>query len=154
MEDKKESTKLSKDIINNLSGTRLQIVQCLIKCENHTLGVRDIQRQLGLSSVSLADYHLTKLIEMKLVEKTKTNKYRLIQLLPVGEFENHILVNKKLIPKHSFYLAFLSTFLIASIILLVFGLWEVLIISFFLFEFFIISKELIEIFRRSPKNST
>ena len=153
MEKKQKQQNYSQENIKKLSGTRLQIVQCLTKSDNRTLGVRDIQRQLNLSSVSLADYHLTKLLEMKLVEKTKTNKYRLTQLLPVGEFENHILIKNKLIPKYSFYLVFIFTFLSASFILAIMGLWEVLIVSFFLFEIVVILRELVDTFKKASKNN-
>lgn len=50
-----------------------------MKYNGEDIGVRDAQRSLGLSSPSTIIWHLDKLADAGLVEKTPTNKYRLDQ---------------------------------------------------------------------------
>ena len=63
-------TKISEDL---LQGKTLKVYWFLLEHANS--GVREIDRQLGFNSPSTVLYHINKLVEVGLVEKTTQDKY-------------------------------------------------------------------------------
>src|SRR2546428_14014619 len=71
--------------------------------KNESIGVRSIQRALGLSSPSVASHHLEKLKTPGLLEKDTTGEYRLIGLGKGGKLQNFMGFFGGLCPGHLFH---------------------------------------------------
>ncbi|WP_371802342.1 hypothetical protein [Candidatus Lokiarchaeum ossiferum] len=134
-----------------LTGKRLAVYQFLLENRTKSWGIREIYRKLGLSNVSLADYHVKKLIEFELVKIVDGNKYTVNKLLSVGYYENHVLIGDKFIPKNLFFLSFVISFLISAIFLIFAANVEILIFSFFFFTFVVMLKEITPFIKRRDK---
>ncbi len=72
--------------------------------EGKPVGPHDIQRGLGLSSASVASYHLTKLMEAGLIREEQ-NGYAVDRRV----FENVVRIRRMLIPAQISYVAFFAT---------------------------------------------
>ncbi|AWR99676.1 winged helix-turn-helix domain-containing protein [Metallosphaera hakonensis] len=94
--------------MESLTGTRRKIYYYLVK-QRSPVPLRKIQRELDLSSPSLALYHLKKLEENGLVKET--DEGYIVTKLVLGDF---VKLMNVLIPRS----AFLASFLLASLILL------------------------------------
>ncbi len=68
-----------------------------------TIGVRPIQRALGLSSPSVALHHLEKLRSLGLLEKDLTGEYHLVNEVKVGVLRNFVGLFGVLLPRYLFY---------------------------------------------------
>lgn len=89
-----------------LHGKALQIYWYLLSAGES--GIRDIQRNLRLSSPSLVHYQINKLVSQGLVQQNENNdKYFVEEPLKTGIFSFYIILGKKLIPRFIFYLSFL-----------------------------------------------
>jgi DNA-binding transcriptional ArsR family regulator len=87
-----------------LSGTTLKIYRFLYKT-GKPVGIREIQRELSLSSASVAEYHVKKLLSMELVKTTEDSRY----FVDAVVFESMIRIRRSLIPIQVGYLAFFIT---------------------------------------------
>lgn len=94
-----------------LGGTTLKVYRFLYK-EGKAVGIRDIQRGLALSSPSVAQYHVKKLLESGLV-KEQDQGYAVDRTV----FENMIRIRRSLIPLQIAYAVFYATMLGALFIL-------------------------------------
>ena len=83
-----------------LKGTALDVYRFLLK-KNKPVGVREIQRALGLSSPSVATYHLAKLEEVGIL-KREDGGYVVNKVL----LENSIKISRFLVPRYLFYTIF------------------------------------------------
>ena len=90
-----------------ISGTTWNIYLYIITSEKPQ-GVREVWRALNLSSPSLAQYHITKLIELKLLDSTLDGKYQARDVERLDALRGFILLRGRLIPRLVFYGAFLS----------------------------------------------
>jgi predicted DNA-binding transcriptional regulator len=99
------------EIESQLKGKTLQIYWYLLKDPNSSVGVREVQRSLGLSSPSVAAHHLDKLLSLGLVEKTTRGEYLLNQEVKVGLLKFFSRMGRFLVPRHLFYAIWLSTML-------------------------------------------
>ena len=70
-------------------------------------GVREIWRALNLSSPSLAQYHINKLVELALIEPSHDGKYQVNEIERIGALRNFVLLRGRLIPRLMFYGALL-----------------------------------------------
>lgn len=100
------------EIESNLKGKTLQIYWYLLKTSNSSVGVREIQRSLGLSSPSVAAHHLDKLLSLGLVEKTMRGEYYLSKEVKVGLLRFFTRMGRFLVPRYLFYSLWLSTMLV------------------------------------------
>ncbi len=91
---------LTEEAADALKGTALDIYRLLLK-SSKPLGIREIQRLLELSSPSVAEYHLSKLEVAGLV-KRENGKFVIDRVI----LQNCIKLNRFLIPRYLFYLAF------------------------------------------------
>lgn len=98
-------------IESELKGNTLRVYWMLLKSQTGTTGVREVQRSLGFSSPALASYHLTKLEELGLVEKTD-GEYRLKKEVRVGALKQFTKLGSFMLPRYSFYAALLTTLLV------------------------------------------
>jgi DNA-binding transcriptional ArsR family regulator len=98
-------------IESELKGNTLRVYWMLLKSQTGTTGVREVQRSLGFSSPALASYHLTKLEELGLVEKTN-GEYHLKKEVRVGALKQFTKLGSFMLPRYSFYAALLTTLLV------------------------------------------
>ncbi|MGD2142687.1 MAG: helix-turn-helix domain-containing protein [Candidatus Bathyarchaeota archaeon] len=80
------------------------------------IGVRDIWRALGLSSPSLAQYHVNKLLELKLIEPTPDGKYVTNEEERLEALRSFLTLRGMLIPRMMVYAALLSGILVSYIL--------------------------------------
>lgn len=70
------------------------------------VGVREIWRELNLSSPSLAQYHVNRLLELGMIIQTDEGKYAASEEKRVEALKGFLLVYGKLVPRLVFYGAF------------------------------------------------
>jgi len=97
-------------IESELKGNTLRVYWTILKSQTGTIGVREVQRTLKFSSPALASYHLTKLEELGLVEKTN-GEYRLKREIRVGTLKQFAKLGSFMMPRCIFYAALLTTLL-------------------------------------------
>jgi len=95
-----------------LRGLTLKVYKFILK-ENRPVGIREVQRALGLSSPTLALYHMSKLEEAGFIKK-ELNGYVADRIV----LRNLIRLRKVLIPRNLFYTVFLATSLIFLVVFL------------------------------------
>jgi hypothetical protein len=96
-----------------LKGTTLRIYRLMYK-EGRPMGLHEIQRALKLSSPSIPQYHVNKLLAAGLVKEQPQGGYYVDRLV----FENMIRVRRALIPFQTTYaIFFCTTFIILLTIL-------------------------------------
>ena len=94
-----------------LKGTTLRVYRCLYR-NGSPMGVHEVQRALGLSSPSVAEYHIKKLTRAGLVHE-REGGYVVDRVV----FENLIRIRRTVIPFQTAYVAF---FLSTLVVLLAF----------------------------------
>jgi hypothetical protein len=112
------------EIESQLKGKTLQIYWYLLRDPENSVGVREVQRSLGLSSPSVAAHHLDKLLTLGLVEKTVRGEYLLNQEVKVGLLKFFSRMGRFLVPRHLFYAIWLSTMFVIYIVVYNFVLFQ------------------------------
>ena len=108
-----KSEKNNGDIISSLTGTSLRVFTYALK-QKESVGVREVQRRLGFKSPSLAQYHLTRLEELEILEKTQDNRYTItsdfsdLRSLKLGILTEVYVFRGWLIPALGFFAGFLG----------------------------------------------
>jgi DNA-binding transcriptional ArsR family regulator len=82
-----------------------------------SVGVREVQRAIGMSSPSVASHHLTKLESLELIEKNPDNTYQLKKLVKVGVLQNFIAFRGIVLPRYSFIAVFFSVYTLVYFIM-------------------------------------
>src|SRR2546427_3066643 len=77
-------------IESELKGVTLRVYWHILGSKKQAVGVRPVQRALGLSSPSVASHHLEKLRGLGLLEKDSTGEYHLIEQVKVGVLQNFV----------------------------------------------------------------
>lgn len=90
-----------------ISGTTWEVYLCILT-SREPVGVRDIWRELKLSSPSLAQYHLNKLLDLGMVSQTEHGKYMVEEKERVEVLRSFVLLRGRLIPRLVFYGAMIS----------------------------------------------
>ncbi len=80
------------------------------------IGVREIWRALGLSSPSLAQYHVNKLLDLKLIETTTGGKYVTNDEERLEALRSFLMLRGMLIPRMVVYAALLSGVLVSYVL--------------------------------------
>ena len=70
-------------IEDQLKGKTLQVYLYMVK-KKEAVGVREVQRDLGFSSPSVANYHIEKLVELALVSQDEYGRYFVVQKVQIG----------------------------------------------------------------------
>ena len=108
MQEEKE-----KFIESELKGLTLRVYWHILSLNRkESIGVRSIQRTLGLSSPSVASHHLEKLRTLGLLEKEATGEYRLVSQVKVGILQNFVGFLGILLPRYLFYSTMFTAMLI------------------------------------------
>ncbi len=87
-------------------GRTLDVYLCILTSES-PIGVRDIWRELSLSSPSLAQYHVNKLLEQKLVEADYKGKYVINDNETIEALRSFLTLRGMLVPRLTVYAALL-----------------------------------------------
>lgn len=98
-------------ITSELKGNTLRAYWTLLNSKDGVIGVRELQRQLGFSSPTLASYHLNKLVELELVVNERGN-YRLEREVKVGVLKQFIKIGTFLLPRYVLYATMFTILLI------------------------------------------
>jgi len=100
-------------IESELKGLTLRIYWHILSLnKKEPIGIRSIQRALGLSSPSVASHHLEKLKTLGLLEKDATGEYRLVGQVKVGILQNFVGFLGVLLPRYLFYSTMFTAMLI------------------------------------------
>lgn len=103
---------MSKQLLTKeLKGNTLRVYWCLLNSSSKFIGPRQIQRDLGFSSPSLAVYHLDKLLDLGLVEKNN-GEYQLKEIVDVGILKQFMKLRGVIIPRYITYATMISTLFI------------------------------------------
>ena len=100
-----------------LTETTLKIYTYMV-LKRGWIGVRELQRELKISSPGLVSYHLTKLLEAGLVERSQDGKYRAKPGAGAEILKGFIRLGRLIIPRYAFYASFLTTLTCSYIYLL------------------------------------
>ena len=102
-----------KVIESELKGPTLRVYWHILSLnKKETIGVRSVQRALGLSSPSVASHHLEKLKSLGLLEKDVTGEYRLVGQVKVGVLQNFVGFLGVQLPRYLFYSTMFTAMLI------------------------------------------
>jgi predicted DNA-binding transcriptional regulator len=101
---------------DQLKGKTLQVYMYMIK-KKEPVGVREVQRDLGFSSPSVATYHIDKLVELTLIGQDGYGRYYVVQKVQVGVLQAFVNIGGLTVPRLSFFAAFFTTMLIAYVLL-------------------------------------
>jgi len=96
---------------SELRGSTLRVYWYMFK-KGEGVGVREVQRALGMASPSTALHHLDKLRELGLVEKDRYGQYVIVKEVKVGALRPFSRLGTLVLPRYSFYAAFFSTSLL------------------------------------------
>lgn len=107
-EDSEDNTEL------DLTGRTLRVYWYLLQ-NKAPLGRLEVQRGTNLSSASLAEYHLKKLIGMGLVEKNMHGEYAVCKTVQVGIMRFYTIYRSNVIPRFLLYISFYVTMLFATL---------------------------------------
>lgn len=106
---------------SELKGKTLLIYWYLLQQPSHSVGIREVQRALGLSSPSIAVHHLEKLQDLGLITKKGTGEYVLEGEVKVGILKFFMRMGRFLVPRYLFYSVLFSTMLIAYLAFCILG---------------------------------
>lgn len=105
-----------KEIEPDLRGNTLRVYWHML-IQNESVGVREVQRALNMSSPSVASHHLTKLVSLDLVEQLSDNTYKVKQVVKVGVLRNFIEFRGRFLPRYAFVAMFFTSYTITYLIL-------------------------------------
>ena len=100
-------------IESELKGQTLRVYWHILSLKRkESIGVRSVQRSLGLSSPSVASHHLEKLKTLGLLDKDATGEYRLVSQVKVGILQNFVGFLGVLLPRYLFYSTMFTAMLV------------------------------------------
>jgi len=95
-----------------LKGTTLKVYRYLFKL-GQPASIRDVQRGLGLSSPSVAEYHLKKLLQSGLVREAAEG-----YLVDRAMWDSMIRMRRTIVPFQAFYVAFFAAAFLVMLLVL------------------------------------
>ncbi|MEW6605569.1 MAG: hypothetical protein AB1351_12905, partial [Thermoproteota archaeon] len=84
-------------IEDHLKGKTLQIYMYMVK-RKEPVGVREVQRDLGFSSPSVANYHIDKLVELALISQDDYGRYYVVQKIQPGVLQAFVNIGGLAVP--------------------------------------------------------
>ena len=94
-----------------LKGNTLRVYWYLLSKKEDSVGARETQRALKFSSPALAVYHLDKLEDLGLVDKTN-GEYRIVKTVDVGVLKQFVRFGALMVPRHFFYATMFTSLLV------------------------------------------
>jgi hypothetical protein len=105
----KSAPKAALDPQYSLKGNTLRVYMHILRTKsNDSIGVREIQRELNLSSATLAKYHLEKLRDMVLLAQNEDGSYSLLKEVKVDVLQPFITFGSFIIPRLFTYAVMIS----------------------------------------------
>lgn len=105
-----------------LRGKDWKVYWLLLK-SGRAMSVREVQRNLHLSSPSVAQHHLEQLRELGLVTKQESGgNYSLVSEVKIGVLRHFVKLGRMLFPRYFFYAVFCTAFYAAYVLVLMHGL--------------------------------
>ncbi|MGQ4912878.1 MAG: hypothetical protein ACP6KW_11960 [Candidatus Thorarchaeota archaeon] len=104
------------EIESQLRGNTLRVYWHLLS-RNEAVGVREVQRAMGMSSPSVASHHLSKLVSLDLVHKLQDNSYDVAKVVKVGVLRNFIGFRGRFLPRYIFVAFFFTAYTVAYLAL-------------------------------------
>lgn len=119
----------------SVTGTTRRVYLYILSSRN-PVGVRDIWRGLDLSSASLAQYHINKLLELKLIDIDHFGKIQANSQTKLDVLQNFLFLRGKVVPRLVIFGALSIGLLIVYILLwpLTGDFRDVIVIAFSLFN--------------------
>ena len=114
--ERKSSDELTNEELESLLKGKTQRVYFYMLRHLRPMGMREIQRGSGLSSPSLAIYHLNKLKNLSLIDVDENGQYYVIQEFKAGLLSFFVGAGRFLVPRYLFYSVFYSVVLIGVLI--------------------------------------
>ena len=102
-------------IESELKGKTLLVYMHILKNPDESVGVREVQRELGFSSPSVSSYHLNKLLDLGLVENVYGD-YRLVKEVKVGVLRQFVTLGGVMLPRYLFYAVLMTTMLVTYLV--------------------------------------
>lgn len=99
-----------------LRGKTLEVYLYLLRY-GKAVGVREIQKELGFSSPSVAFHHLDKLVGLGIVEKDQYERYVLAKKVDSGILHSFVSIGGLTLPRLAFYGAFFTTIAAAYLLI-------------------------------------
>lgn len=121
-------------IASKLKGKTLSVYWFLLK-NPKKVSLREIQRGAGLSSPSLASYHLDKLKNLELISTNEYGEFSLRRDIKVGILRFFVGSGRFLVPRNMFYAVFYSTLIPCSIIFIPLTLGPLSMLLLFVLSF-------------------
>ena len=98
-------------IESTLKGNTLRVYWYLLSKNESPVGARETQRALKFSSPALAVYHLDKLTDLGLADKTN-GEYRITKTVNVGVLKQFVRFGALMVPRHFFYATMFTSLLV------------------------------------------
>lgn len=98
-----------------LRGKTLKVYLHLLK-RGKSVGIREVQRELGFSSPSIAAHHMDKLLRLGIVEQDQYSNYVIARKVDPSVLQAFVNVGRFTLPRVGFYATFFSTIAVAYII--------------------------------------
>lgn len=95
------------DLERKLQGKTLQVYMYLQR-KKAPSGIREVQRDLGLSSPSVADYQVEKLVEMGLAARDGYGRVLVTRHVRVKALQSYVTVGQFMVPRLAFYATFFT----------------------------------------------
>ena len=117
--------KLEELLINN----HITSIFLHLKTMNKPLGVREIQRNLNISSAGSTHWHLQKLVDNGAINQVEGNKYKIapkyeeLRTIPLRVVLNHYIIGNQLVPNVFFLIFFLINIVLLFSITFLLNLW-------------------------------
>jgi DNA-binding transcriptional ArsR family regulator len=137
--------------LEDLKGKTLGVYFFLLG-QTKPISAREIHRRMGLSSPSLALYHLKKLEDLELVEMDPIEGFRVTKHVRVGILQFFVGMGRFLLPRYTFYSLFAISYLIGALWLFGWYLTPhfILFVLFSSFSIIIFLYETISMWRSRP----
>ena len=98
-----------------LRGKTLKVYIYVLK-QRKPVGVREVQRELGFSSPSVAYHHIEKLTRLGIIEQDGMGNYVLSKKVDPGILQAFVNVGRFSLPRLGFYAVFFSTVAVAYVV--------------------------------------
>ena len=140
------------EIESQLKGKTLLVYWLMLKSQSSPVGVREIQRNLGFSSPSVAAHHLDKLLSLGLIDRTMRGEYFLAREVKVGVLRFFTRLGRFMIPRYLFYSVWFTTMLVVYLVLYgqSGGIHNLVAVMFGVFASFILWYETIRLWTEKP----
>ncbi|MHA2292823.1 MAG: winged helix-turn-helix domain-containing protein [Candidatus Hodarchaeales archaeon] len=104
-EDNNNNEDLEINYESAIKGTTLDVYFYLLR-KKSPAGVREIQRNLNLSSPSVSSYHLDKLESLGVVKKNRFGNHEIAKKIDIGALNQFIMIRNFTLPRFLFYAVF------------------------------------------------